>query len=570
MSLSYSKVPVVKGIDPRINFGQPVAFEAEACPTNVRYQTTSIDSYSDTSLSVSVSIPSKSVAVARVAYIKVQFTVTFTCDDNGTPCLQLGSNDGPRAFPFHQVCNNSSVNLGNQTFSSDVKKVLDSLLRQLSHEDLDRYCSGCPAMLDQYPQYSDSGVYGNQRNPLAPFGSNSYYTTRGGFPITVNSNTNTAASVTFTTFEPLLVEPFALNTDVRKAFLGLDRINFQFNLSNLSRVWSHSSSGRILTGISATISSSPEIHMIYLSTNLFENVPSPLNWSVESQDFYESPSTSLASGASTTINLSNININSVPYMFIISSRQILNDRTHLTSDTYNRLNSISFAFKNRQGLLSDCSTEDLYQISRKNGLNMSFSEWKQWGGSVLYLRPEDFGLEPLEVPSSLQNTQFSLSANVTNISSSTQVVSLNCVIVSQGMITVDDSGLVTWSEGLLSQQDVLNLANAPFVESTEVLHGSGFFSKLGKAFKSIGRHVWKLRKPISSVVKPFLPGPVSSGLSAVGLGKKKGKKMGKKMGKSRRKKGGVLIGGCDDCYDDASEYSEDEQATDLNNYIRSY
>lgn len=581
-SLSYFNVPVHKGIDPRIDFSQNVSFEAEFCPQDVSYEIIAFQNPSSSNLSVQVPIPSKATGVARLAFVKCAFEVKFTGSDQGSPLLEVGSNDAPRSFPLQRCIETATVQLGNQTFTTNVSDVLDSVLQNLSDEDIKRYCSGTPSMLDMYSDYNDSVTYGNQRNPLAQYGSNSFYITRSGFldqAVDVVSNTNTAATVRFTVYEPLLFAPFSLNPDHRKSFLGVDRINFSLVLGDLSRVWSHSSAGKTLTISSATIYSgfNPELHLIYFSQNLFEAVPSPLVWSFENFDYRDTNAQTIASGSSGTIKLSNVNINTVPYMVALYVKRSDATQDETTTDTFARIDQVKLSYKNRQGLLANASTEDLYNISRKNGLQMSYSEWSQWRGSIVYLRPEDWGLSPLECPSQLSNTQFSIEVTATNLHSASASMVLNVVFISQGLIGIDDSGLLTVENGLLSQQDVLDVAQQDFMSKEKPFVGSGFFSKIGHAFKNIGRHLvkpvkflahqaWKHKKDILKLAKPAILATapeLAPALTLAGAGRRK-----KVVRKG--KKGGILIGGCDDCYDGNGDYDYEDQATDLNNYIHNY
>jgi hypothetical protein len=51
----------------------------------------------------------------------------------------------------------------------------------------------------------------------------------------------------------------------------------------------------------------------------------------------------------------------------------------MTSAAYNEtcacINSVSLTFNNSSGLLSNATPHDLYYISKKNGLKMSFAQW---------------------------------------------------------------------------------------------------------------------------------------------------------------------------------------------------
>ena len=55
--------------------------------------------------------------------------------------------------------------------------------------------------------------------------------------------------------------------------------------------------------------------------------------------------------------------------------------------------SANITYNNKTGLLSPADEFNLYQISVKNGLNMTWSQWRANTGSVLVLTPLDLSID---------------------------------------------------------------------------------------------------------------------------------------------------------------------------------
>jgi hypothetical protein len=308
---------------------------------------------------------------------------------------------------------------------------------------------------------------------------------------------------------------------LRKGFANMSNVNFTFNLNGqLSNMWSHSSSGNTITSTTVAFTSPPSIVLsLYDPNMLSEPIPQNITYRTQRENNYLSAETTLTSGASVTnLTVQAISLQTIPDVLVIYARRRMADRTYLTSDVYKEMTNLSIDFNNRSIILSSATQADLYKMSVKNGLKMSYPQWKKYSGSVVIVKPEDLGLQLDEAPSVLKNTQLAVRASFTNRNSQTEVVQMYVWVVASSLLSVNSSG--QWSEqtGYLSSQDVLN-SSKHLMRGAE-MRGSGWFSSLVDKVKSVAAPVWSGVKAVAPIIKTLAPqtAPV---FGAVGLGRRR-------------------------------------------------
>jgi hypothetical protein len=211
---------------------------------------------------------------------------------------------------------------------------------------------------------------------------------------------------------------------------------------------------------------------------------------------------------------------------------------------------LNIKFGNRQGLFSGYTSQELYDISRKNGCNLSWNEWYGQTNSLTYGTigtvgsvfcmdlARDMGLSTDEAPGINGKFQFQLQTGTIfkNVNQSSAILpTLYIVGVQEGTFTLT-SGNALNQIGVINKLDVLEAQKQSGVniDQIEKLDGSSFFSVL----KDVGKFV-KDNKLISrglSTASTLVPHPVAS--SALGTASQVAKQLG--FGYS---KGGALIGG---------------------------
>jgi hypothetical protein len=98
--------------------------------------------------------PSPEIIVDPLVQIQTTFFLTFQCVPlQGMPVLQLGTNDGPRAFPVMQSINTISATINNNTITNLMDPIIALMRYNLPFDLQQRQYTGTPCMLDQYQDY---------------------------------------------------------------------------------------------------------------------------------------------------------------------------------------------------------------------------------------------------------------------------------------------------------------------------------------------------------------------------------------------------------------------------------
>jgi hypothetical protein len=279
--------------------------------------------------------------------------------------------------------------------------------------------------------------------------------------------------------------------------------------------------------------------------------PSTILPELNAVPFYQSPifvttgSAALASGASVTIQSSNIQLSTIPDTMYIFARKQQSTLSNTDPDAYCTINNISINFNNLSGILASASQQQLWRCSQEAGSNQSFAEFSGLCnpvydgsynpvgtcGSLLSLK---FGKhvpisEDYYSASSLGNFQIQCAVNVTNnLSVGTGVANtftpeLVFVFFNSGLC-ISQNGQSSIYTGLLNKQVVLDAKlqePTSKAEMARMVGGKGFFSRLKAALPSVST----IAKVLAPVAKKHLAKQDSKlaqmaaqGLEAIGYG----------------------------------------------------
>jgi hypothetical protein len=305
------------------------------------------------------------------------------------------------------------------------------------------------------------------------------------------------------------------NKSHESGFIQVQNFDTNTTIGDLTRMWCHSSGGNTLSSITVTFYRAPELLFNYI-TPLLKVVPvSPTKpYIYPYLDVTRYPTdngSSTAGGASGTINSNNIQLNSVPTKILICIRQSNSGQSYLTTDSFARIDSLSINYQNQSGLLSSATTEDLYLMSVKNGLKMSWPQYSQYVGSVVSVEfGSDIGLDNSS-PGMLENAQLQMQVNFTNIGSVTKNYTLYIIVLSEGSFTLTGA-LAVPQVGILSKNDVAsvnqnNLVDFSVVAAHRDWEGGDFWG----SFKRVLGQVLPLAGPVGTAAKGVLGLGVSGG-----------------------------------------------------------
>ena len=515
---SVSSFPVVGLYDPRINVRSSanqayVAHKGAALVTKQVYTTTS---FSDSSFQFTTPPPSNKHFVDRLVWLKCNFQLTF--DQDVRP--GLGVNYGLRQFPLGAIQQNTVCTINTNQTSVVTSDILHALMRySVNHERQNLVNSLSASMPDQYQDYktwASPTVGGSARNPLSAYGE---YNNQNRGAIQPDSIGEDGKTLVYTVTEPIwLLSPFLFETEDHLGLTNVTAMTWNFNLvSNLgSRMWcSDGLAGTPITTVSATFLASPELHFNYLTPPELMYIPNNISYPFYNITRYANPPTILTAGSSITSSaLSVIQLNEIPKKIYIYVQRNSSDKLSASgfnyTDTFASITNITLTFNNSASLFSNWQQEDLYILSRKNGLNDSWMQFKNFTGSVIALDPSyDFGLPSVLSGGSLGQFNFRLAISYTNTGSTTVNFVPYVVIVNEGIMDIGTNGTVVQT-GVLSRAAVLNAANLPQVEYERVVHrGGSIFGQLKSFLQSAKPFINKIAR-VGEVIGEQVGGPYGS------------------------------------------------------------
>ena len=448
------------------------------------------NSYSTAGITWNFNTQSENVLIDRRMYARCQFQMTFVgTAPIGQPLLNTES-DAPRFLPLASVTQSLKVTINGSSVESQYADALTGLLRYNLDDHLKEVdLSMSPSTQDKYQRYV-AGV-GSVRNPLSNYQNSGQDTGRGAFQLDSIVNpvspdaavTPITAVILFTVTEPLLLSPMLYKSgDLQSGLIGVRNMGVQYNFASgqLARIWSRSpSAGVNLTSVTAAIGAGttapPSLLVNYLTPPLSSqgSIPRQVNYQYyKSETFVNDMNVNLAPGASQTFNNNAIQLSTVPKCIYIWASRQNSTKTHLTSDTFFKINSLSLNYLNVSGQFSSMTLQDLYQMCVKNGCELSWTEWSgrtnSIGGGPVGVGISDglvgsvlkLDVSDLHIPSNVAcgmnvNSQLSYSVNVENVNRLDTIgVQLTTVIVYDGLMTIESGSMAT-QVGVISEADVV-------------------------------------------------------------------------------------------------------------------
>jgi hypothetical protein len=558
-------------------------------------------------------VPSENVFVDRKllwsSTVFQQATLTLTSlPTSGDSLLVPGRDFALAMLPLNSLCSTLSATINDTTTVINSQDVLKEVLR-LCDLKKNRLVRSAPTMLDKFANYNDA--YGCVASPIAGYDAlvdydnvgngafpNLKFTTPAGTPlgtsgagvaafvgatysclngvpvydIAVNAGAVHTVYWQWRSTEPLVLSPFVFSDECEwdTGLFGLNNIQLIMNLKSealAARIIRQTArAGRVLSAIVYNTTpaggsfQSSVVNCQFLTPSL--DVPLPPKSVVPYMEFpryITAASEQFQPGDVKQIQSQTITLPCIPDLLIIYVKPNVvrqNDAEYylpLASSLDGIRNPISINFDNFSGLLSSTTTEQLYQMSVKNGLNMDFSTFlgegksaagsypsipatggayaaRQQGqnvplvGSLLVLKPsQDITLQSGQAPSLVGNFTLQFNITVKNTSDVAQTPQLFVITANSGFFeSIRGSSRII--KGVLSEQDIISAPLAPMGVRAELdrMVGGFSFASLGNIL-SKARDIYSSTKPLVSAVKGLLPdsgmlGKIKSGAEAVGYG----------------------------------------------------
>jgi hypothetical protein len=508
--------------DPRIDVTSELSQVISRGGQRLTQYVQSADGNSTSQSNFSFQPPSTKIIVDRHFQLRVRVRLTAVGGN-----FQLGTASALRQAPLSSIIEVMNVSLNGGNISDNISRRIHPMLRYNNNaQSREGYASKSPMMPDQYQNYEDWKdplTGGSSRNPLAAYGETLCDVNRGAFVPLSQSDTVLEYELT----EPIFMSPFmtGLEKHQDQGFVNINQIDVNIKyVSNLERIFSHyNEAPNALTGINVEFISTPEMLVNYITPDISQ--PLPLLQVLpyyKFNDYIKNEGTKAAG-------------------FVKRSRQT---ESLFTSDAYARIDNLNLLWNNESSLFATYTKQGIFDITRRNGCNISYPQFDKFTGSVLRIEMGiDLGLMGLS-PGVMG--QFTISAQLRCTNGSNEPIEFESYLVTtlEGSLEITENALA------------LNLGNltVPMVadaeNNAEVIHhtnpalgigeGGSFWSSLkhfvNKAAKGVGKaaqFTGKYIAPALSAVAPEFGAPLAGVASAIGTG----------ADVARRMTGGRLSGG---------------------------
>ena len=463
---------------------------------------------SNTSMQFQIQVPSMATAVNRHVLAQTDIDLQIDLAGGTTPgywdanevLFAYGKTNSLQSFPLNALITTIQAQINNSNVTVSTRDVMSALLKMYNYEELARYNSLTPSLIDSFYQNYEDGV-GSNNNVLANYSVGTFskeFQPRGCFPVklyqmdgvtpvglTIKADASGNAPfasfiMRFTTNEPLLfLSPFISGLSKNHAsFLGLNTLNITLNLGDATRVMSNAAFGTHATATTKTIS-----NVTFMKANNsrlllnFLDIPPQLMAKVEPKNvvnynqymsYNYSTSQAIPANGRATLTFNNVQLGSIPSKILIFAKKP--NMTTYDSNFFLSITGATFNFANRSGVLASASQVDLYNMSVRNGLQMNFYEFSGEGvsndssgdpdivptiGSILVVDPA-IDLSIASEYSNMSKGQFNMqfSINVYNQTNENITPTMYMICVNSGVF-ITERGTSRFDVGLLDKEQVL-------------------------------------------------------------------------------------------------------------------
>ncbi len=480
---------------------------------------------------------------------EIDVTFTIVSPDYGQPLYNsfLTGLASLRAYPLNNCISNVNLSINNiSTFQQQTNLMIQAAQRINEFQDqINGQLSTAPSQPDtvyNYNLYSTGTI-----NAMRGYADSSFHDFgRGAYqPYSVSStSSHTALTIAYKFAEYISCPMLLMAGEAEQGLTKNTQLQLQLQLANLTNMLSYNATSLgAWTSVAANINSATLLFNQY-NGDIFTRVPEVLTYPYKvPSNVYTTAIGNVTGGSTFSVQAQNIQLTSLPNKCYMWVGRANSTRDYTTSDSFANITSLSVQFDNRSGLLSSASDKQLYQISRDNGLQMSWPQWKSFVGSVMVIDfSKDLGLSS-DVAPGVSNFASNFSCQITGVNldpSVTWNMQLNIVFVSDAVMTVSNSNAIT-QQSMFTREDVLRAKEFPQVPNDKQRPqiGSGFLSDVHDFVKKnkLVSGVLNVGKTVASAI----PHPYAQ-VASVPLGI--GAELANKLGYGRSKKGkGVISGG---------------------------
>jgi hypothetical protein len=507
-------------IDPVIN-----ADEAKVTVHKVTGQSTVYQNYPAQSWGVgnntvtwSFTPPSMDVFVGRDMRTIMPITITYSGTEysSGSNLLDDGY-DALRSLPDLRIITSMSISLNGINFpSTNQYDVYGDILCHYSRKYRADHPLSAPDVTQEYVD-----AVGGINNPLTNYASSESFEgglKRGAYTVTSITRGASSATVVLNLIGWIFI-PGLLGLDQSESlgFTQIRSLDINTTLDFSSQKLVSHATGRstiVTSGVSAGITAQPTLIVKYI-TPPPELVPKgPIHYPhFKMEKFVTSLGATLTANSTSTIYSNNVQLPCVPHYVYAFVKEQETNRLISTTDCFCAINQVSIDFGGYTGVLSSATAQDLWNISKQNGLIDSYpmflglsrtSGFAQLGtiGSLFcgsFGKDISMGSSGLSIGSP-GPFNFKMQVSFKNINQSTTMTNptLYIVIAYDNDMVISPGGQVVFE--LPSFNAGGELVRVPYAQGQFGGSFSDFIHKVGNWFKDT-----KIISKIGKAVAPMIP-----------------------------------------------------------------
>ena len=398
-------------------------------PASSTRQSYTASSTSSSSALFNVNVPSENTLISRDIRVKttLYFWYEVDMDDNVGQDIVNGA---VCAFPLNSLCSGASLTINNAKVGVQSQDVMNIILKQYDQREISKHIQTTPSYVDKY--WAQPGAALAVNSPLNGYQyaeMDSNVVGRGGYEFNVqvdyktqaagNAITNLAAvdgrfvhaagqalddkyrvQVTLTVTEPILcLHPLQFMNDDGAAFLGVNNLELLLTINDAKNLWCQkgniiSDFGRGVneyagfTNANLTQTTNPfkdsetEIQVNYLSLHPSQYAKMNTKNVLPTLDYSPFITTCSATNpaAQKTQTCNFISLSQIPDKIYVQVRIPYNNQNQYNSNNLGaRIDTVTVTFNNKSGLLSEMSTYQLYEMSKRNGNTQT---WAEFNGQI--------------------------------------------------------------------------------------------------------------------------------------------------------------------------------------------
>jgi hypothetical protein len=384
------EVSYVTTIDPKLETISEAQYAIFKGCSDILEKPFSTNSANDSSFQFYTPPPNPNIIVNRRVKCRIPFAqATITATNLGATCLLQSGYFGLREAPVSSVLTTLESKFNSNQNVVQMSDIIHALLKYNTCSALiEGHLSTSTFYPDQSQNYSD--LIGASSNPLGSYVDyiKGAQHQRGCWNMQIVTNTPTSATFTFSISENLFLSPYhyGINDNVA-GFRGIQTIDTTFTFGNLSRMICYVNpdiENISNVNISVTFGAMPQPQLLfeYLTPRQEMMIPAsvPAQYGMYRIDRYPTNGATAAPNANQIIVSNNIQLDQIPEILYIYCRENNNNLTPFDTDCFYQINSVNITLNGKNGILASATQEQLYDISVKNGLEMSYVEFS--GGPV--------------------------------------------------------------------------------------------------------------------------------------------------------------------------------------------